>query len=157
MSTIRSSPASVSGVAPTPRRAMSVVACPSCGNKSQVPEQLLGQSVRCPHCAAPFVAAEGQPAGGPPPAQPAPLLVAGPDKGKNFTLPSSGTVQVGRGAEAEVHLTDLRVSRTHCTVEVAGDRLVVADAQSQRGTFVNGERLTADRPLRLGDVLEIGD
>ncbi len=41
--------------------------CPSCGQKLRVPDELVGQSVKCPKCSFIFVASlEEQPAGPPP-------------------------------------------------------------------------------------------
>lgn len=51
---------------------------------------------------------------------------------------------------------DRRVSRVHAVVERAGQAWCVRDLASTNGTWVNGERIWAARPLRHGDELIIG-
>ena len=70
-------------------------------------------------------------------------------------------IRLGRGRECEIRLDstpDLIVSRLHAelTIGLAGG-LVVRDAGSRHGTFVNGVRLTRPLPVRLGDNLMLGD
>lgn len=47
------------------------------------------------------------------------------------------------------------ISRQHCLVRRENGALVVED-QSRYGTFVNGERVDARQPLRIGDHLRVG-
>ena len=83
-------------------------------------------------------------------------VIAGPDAGQVFPLADGAAVAVGRGRQAPVRLTDLHVSRVHCRIAVAGDRLVLSDAGSTAGTLVNGRPVTAEQVLRPGDVIHIG-
>src|SRR5262249_7321979 len=84
------------------------------------------------------------------------LAIAGPDKGRFFPLSSSGIVAIGSSQlHADVRLHDLSVGRLHCELEVDGDRVVLADQESETGTFVNGERITKQE-LKLRDVIRIG-
>lgn len=69
--------------------------------------------------------------------------------------PIAGTVRVGRSRESEIFLVDPSVSRLHATLEPQGDHLVVRDAGSTNGTFVNGERVQL-RTLRAGDRIAFG-
>ncbi|MGH7569344.1 MAG: FHA domain-containing protein [Gemmatimonadales bacterium] len=69
-------------------------------------------------------------------------------------------IRLGRGKECEVQpvdASDIVVSRVHAELTV-GPRggLVVRDAGSKNGTFLNGERITAATPVRLGDKLMLG-
>jgi len=69
-------------------------------------------------------------------------------------------IRLGRGSECEVQPVeagDTIVSRVHAelTVGPAGG-LVVRDAGSKNGTFVNGERITKAMPVRLGDKIMLG-
>lgn len=70
---------------------------------------------------------------------------------------SSGAV-IGRGAEADVLLTDETVSRRHCTLERRGGRWFVTDVGSRSGTLVNGVRLEPMRAAALadGDLMTVG-
>ncbi len=69
-------------------------------------------------------------------------------------------IRLGRGKECEVQPVDAvatAVSRVHAELTV-GPRggLVVRDAGSKNGTFLNGERIAAATPVRLGDKLMLG-
>jgi serine/threonine protein kinase len=84
-------------------------------------------------------------------------VIAGPDTGHVFPLPEGATVSLGRGRQVTAHLADLRVSRVHCQVAVRDGRLVLSDAGSTAGTLVNGRPVTAEQPLRVGDIIHIGE
>jgi hypothetical protein len=62
---------------------------------------------------------------------------------------------VGRGAEADVQLTDTGVSRRHAEFRPVGTGLEVHDLGSTNGTWVNGRRLQV-ASLRDGDVVTVG-
>lgn len=84
------------------------------------------------------------------------LIVTGPDQGRVISLPESDTLLIGRSRATEARLVDPHVSRVHCRVRVQGDEVLVTDAESAGGTFINGSRLPAPRVLLPGDVLRIG-
>jgi len=84
------------------------------------------------------------------------VVIAGPDKGRNFPLPDDSTVAVGRGHEVPARLADPHASRTHCHVAASGGGLVLTDAGSTAGTWVNGQRVVGEHPLRPGDVIQVG-
>ncbi len=85
------------------------------------------------------------------------MVIAGPDKSRRFELPADGVFTMGRGSNSDTRLNDLRVSRGHCRVEVAGSVVKVSDLGSATGTFVNDEPISGWRHLRFGDVIRIGD
>jgi pSer/pThr/pTyr-binding forkhead associated (FHA) protein len=66
---------------------------------------------------------------------------------------------IGRGDANDIAVPwDARVSRTHAALErLGGDWTVVDDGLSRNGTWVNGERVTARRRLRDGDVVSVGE
>ena len=67
------------------------------------------------------------------------------------------TVVFGRGPEADAVLDgDEFASGRHARVFRRGDEVYVEDLGSTNGTFVNGQRLAAERRLRAGDVLVVG-
>lgn len=66
-----------------------------------------------------------------------------------------GTMHIGRGLAADVHLDDSSVSRRHAILvhRAAGARIL--DDRSANGTIVNGRRVT-QADLHSGDVILIG-
>ena len=71
------------------------------------------------------------------------------------TYPLTGQLVVGRGAEADVQLTDTGVSRRHAELRVADGAVEVHDLGSTNGTFVNGRRVQT-ASLRDGDRVTVG-
>lgn len=65
-------------------------------------------------------------------------------------------IRVGRIAEMDIVIDNVSVSRRQAEIQREGDGWVVRDIGSSNGTFVNGQRLTGDRPLRAGDEIGIG-
>ncbi|MBI4421765.1 MAG: trypsin-like peptidase domain-containing protein, partial [Gemmatimonadetes bacterium] len=70
-------------------------------------------------------------------------------------------IRLGRGSECEVQpveTSDKTVSRVHAELTVGPTGgLVVRDVGSKNGTFVNGARVTAPIPIRLGDKIMLGE
>jgi pSer/pThr/pTyr-binding forkhead associated (FHA) protein len=74
-------------------------------------------------------------------------------EGLTVVVPESGVV-CGRATGDLVFPEDPFISGTHCTIERGADGLVyLADLGSTNGTFV---RLSAEHPIRPGDVLRVG-
>jgi hypothetical protein len=69
--------------------------------------------------------------------------------------PVSRELRVGRSRESDIFLVDPSVSRMHATLELHGNNVVVRDAGSTNGTFVNGERVQV-RTLQPGDRVAFG-
>jgi serine/threonine protein kinase len=84
------------------------------------------------------------------------VVTAGPDKGRIFELKTGETLLLGRSQATQTRLTDPRVSRVHCEVQVEEDRVTVVDANSAAGTLVNGQRVN-EQPLGTGDTIQVGD
>lgn len=63
---------------------------------------------------------------------------------------------VGRKDTASVKIQDETVSGIHLKIEREGNALFVTDNNSSNGTMLNGEKLTARKPLKDGDTLVIG-
>jgi pSer/pThr/pTyr-binding forkhead associated (FHA) protein len=66
-------------------------------------------------------------------------------------------VTVGRAEDNTLVLEDRRVSAVHAFLEQVGARWCVRDVGSRNGTFLNGERLLAERVLEPGDEVRVGD
>ena len=69
-------------------------------------------------------------------------------------------IRIGRGHECEVQIAagaDTTVSRVHAELSVdPSGSLLVRDAGSRNGTWINGERVTTPLPVRLGDRITLG-
>ena len=66
-----------------------------------------------------------------------------------------GVTRIGRTAENTLQIDELALSALHCVIEVSGDRVVVRDADSASGTFVDGVMVN-ESPLNAGQVLNLG-
>ncbi len=84
------------------------------------------------------------------------VVTSGQDADRSIVL-DEGVTTVGRGPAADVRLPDLSVSRQHCILEVRGPRLLIADAGSSSGTFVNSSRIDGGIELKPGDEIRVGD
>ncbi len=85
------------------------------------------------------------------------LVIAGPDRGKRFEMVPAVPLVLGRSREADVHLSDARVSPNHCKLSVRNDTLFIMDMDSLAGTAVNNMFVTVEYPLQLGDTFTVGD
>ena len=72
-----------------------------------------------------------------------------------LTLPSDGSVIIGRSREADLRLADPDTSRRHAKIVCESGRCTVQDLVSTNGTWVNGSRVD-EHLLKPGDRLEIG-
>jgi len=82
------------------------------------------------------------------------LVLQGPDKGRRYELPDAPAL-VGRESRS-LPLSDNTVSRRHCELLPSNGEWVVRDLGSSNGTYVNGGRVTATAPLKIGDQLRVG-
>jgi signal transduction histidine kinase/pSer/pThr/pTyr-binding forkhead associated (FHA) protein len=82
------------------------------------------------------------------------LVLQGPDKGRRFELPDAPT-HVGRESR-QLPLTDNTVSRRHCELLPENGDWIVRDLGSSNGTYVNGNRVTGQHALKLGDQIRVG-
>jgi hypothetical protein len=78
------------------------------------------------------------------------------DSGTRYVVSPTG-LKIGRSPPADIVLSDPRVSRSHCRVELAGDDLKVTDLKSTNGTFVDGERVEGEAMLAVGSLLRVGN
>lgn len=85
------------------------------------------------------------------------LVLAGPDEGRTFEMPSGGVLLVGRSRATDTRLIDPHVERVHCQLQIDADSVFVKDFESTGGTFVNGKRVGGREQLHTGDLLRIGN
>jgi len=90
-------------------------------------------------------------------------LVIRDDDGRQAIVPLKLDEYVlGRKEGSRIRLVDRNVSREHaklCKTDGTDVRhvFVIEDLTSDNGTFVNGSKLSAPRPLSHGDLIQIGD
>jgi len=66
-------------------------------------------------------------------------------------------VTVGKSSTNLVSLNhDSTVSRVHAVLENLGFAWSIRDVGSRNGTYLNGEKISAERVLRSGDELRVG-
>ena len=82
------------------------------------------------------------------------LVLQGPDKGRRYELPDTPAL-VGRESRS-LPLSDNTVSRRHCELLPVEGEWVVRDLGSSNGTYVNGGRVLATAPLKIGDQIRVG-
>ena len=63
---------------------------------------------------------------------------------------------VGRAPNNDIHLDGLLISNCHARFIRASGGVLVEDAGSTNGVYVNGLRLTGRRPVQVQDVIQIG-
>lgn len=84
------------------------------------------------------------------------VFLAGPQKGQIVALKKSPSI-VGRGADADVLLSEEFASRKHFRYEASHDGPVVENL-SEKGTWINGKRYKSGKQIILetGDVIGVG-
>jgi DNA-binding transcriptional ArsR family regulator len=77
--------------------------------------------------------------------------------GRELVALAAGRLTVGADPANDLALpADPTLSRLHAVLERYGAGWCVRDLDSRNGTFVNGQRLWRERPLRPGDELRVG-
>ncbi len=83
------------------------------------------------------------------------IQISGRETGQTFHL-SGRTIKIGRDPAAQIILEDPHVSRNHAEIICRGEKdLVLRDAGSTNGIFVNGQKVT-EKKLEDGDKILIG-
>src|SRR5258705_5497851 len=72
-------------------------------------------------------------------------------------VPVLGTMTLGRDPGSTIALPDRRVSRRHAHITATAGGLVLHDAGSSHGTWVDGKRVADPVELRDGAVIRLGD
>lgn len=77
--------------------------------------------------------------------------------GRELITLSGQRVTIGKASTNLVSLNhDSTVSRLHAVLENLGFAWSVRDVGSRNGTYLNGEKISAERVLRSGDELRVG-
>src|SRR5262245_49126764 len=82
-------------------------------------------------------------------------VIAGPDKGRKWSLADGQTLVLGRARSVEGQLRDAAVGRLHCRLAMEGDKVLVTDLGSTTGTQVNDQKIS-QHELQAGDIIQVG-
>jgi sigma-B regulation protein RsbU (phosphoserine phosphatase) len=86
-----------------------------------------------------------------------PVLLVIPKNGETSTLTLTGrNITIGRIPGNDIILSDSFSSSSHAVVSPLGDGYNLRDLGSKNGTFLNGERISGEVKLQLGDEIRIG-
>lgn len=83
-------------------------------------------------------------------------ILKGKSKGKKLMLPEREIV-FGRDESCDIRHGSKTVSGRHCTLEPTELGIHVRDLGSERGTYIDGERVTDEGLVKAGSVLRIGE
>ena len=83
------------------------------------------------------------------------LIVYEGERAGQRIIVDKDTFVIGRGTECDLVLTERQVSRQHLKVKLVEDHYSVEDLDSKNGTWVNGQQLKGERPLRDGDEIHL--
>ncbi|MDG4764258.1 FHA domain-containing protein [Solwaraspora sp. WMMD406] len=82
-------------------------------------------------------------------------MISGPTPGASYRL-SPGSRVIGRDADLDIQINDIKVSRCHAVIDVADGRAILTDQESTNGTWVNDSRIDRPTELRDGDRIRLG-
>jgi pSer/pThr/pTyr-binding forkhead associated (FHA) protein len=85
------------------------------------------------------------------------LVLMAPDKPIQEYILTSLTATIGRAEIADIVLDDTKVSRTHARLDCRDHEYILTDLKSANGTWVNGQRVTGEVTLQVGDSIRFGD
>jgi pSer/pThr/pTyr-binding forkhead associated (FHA) protein len=83
------------------------------------------------------------------------VITSGSDSGKEYQLLQERTT-VGSAPLNDVQLNDRGVADFHAEIRIDADAFMIFDFNSEKGTFVNEERVTKEKPLAAGDTIRMG-
>lgn len=84
------------------------------------------------------------------------VVTAGALRGTRFRI-ESALAHIGRGDHNTIRLADGSVSGSHATLLHRGGAWHIADLGSTNGTYIDGERVTGERPLGGAAEIRVGD
>jgi ABC-type multidrug transport system ATPase subunit len=79
-------------------------------------------------------------------------------KTQKLSLQGQTTLIIGRDPGSDIVLSHPTISRRHARITRAAPegKYVIEDLGSTNGSFVNGERVVGSRPLRQGNIIQVG-
>ncbi|HYE72452.1 MAG TPA: FHA domain-containing protein, partial [Blastocatellia bacterium] len=83
------------------------------------------------------------------------LILVSTDGTEKYILRRCHT-RIGRNLDNDVVITNDRISRYHAEIKNENGQLMIIDAGSRNGVWLNGNRITVPTPLRNGDSVRLG-
>lgn len=83
------------------------------------------------------------------------VVTEGKAAGKEFKLSDRAVFEIGRAASSNIEIPDTGVAMNHCRIYKEQGTFTLYDLNTNKGTFINGERITKD-VLADGDTIQIG-
>jgi predicted component of type VI protein secretion system len=74
-----------------------------------------------------------------------------------YHIVGPGGLKIGRTRPADIVVAEPSVSREHCVVELAADKLRVLDLNSTNGTYIDNKRIGRAEILPVGAILRVGN
>lgn len=84
------------------------------------------------------------------------VVVGGELEDQDFRVHAGRNV-IGKGAKADILIRDAYLSERHALLESTEDGYLLSDLRSKRGTLLNGKPVEAERSLRDGDRIRVGN
>lgn len=81
---------------------------------------------------------------------------SGPNPGMTFPLELE-EILLGRDLANDITIGDPEISRRHVRFFMRDDNIFMEDLGSTNGTFLNSERISSPKQLRVGDVITLGE
>ena len=75
--------------------------------------------------------------------------------GRTYDLKVDKTT-VGRVEDNAFQIPESSVSSHHCEILLQGSEVIVKDLNSTNGTFINGQKVTTQSPIKSGQILRLG-
>ena len=75
--------------------------------------------------------------------------------GRSYELKVEKTT-VGRVSDNAFEIPEASVSSHHAEILLRGSEVIVRDLDSTNGTFINGQQVTGEAPLKPGQILRLG-
>lgn len=77
--------------------------------------------------------------------------------GESLHMVGRKGLKIGRTAPSDIIVFEPGVSREHCLIEFAADKLRVTDLNSTNGTYIDNKRIGRAEILPVGSVLRVGN
>lgn len=86
------------------------------------------------------------------------VVMTGLERGRVLPLQDADILQLGcsQHLDLQARFRDPMVARVHCEIHVRGDQVIIQDAETPNGTFVNGKRIRREI-LQPGDIIRMGN